>query len=86
MFMLSTSSGLELWSINLTSLYEHSELKVFQKIKFFYEISSNWPNELLGPNVDKTLQSCWKSLLSILQWTNITSVIYKWDTFSLFLS
>ena len=86
MFMLSTSSGLEFWSINHTALYEHSELKFFQKINFFHEISSNWPNELLGPNIDKTLQSCWKSLLPILQWTNITSVIYKWDTFSLFLS
>ena len=32
MFILSsTSSGLEFWAVNQTSIYENSELKVFKK-------------------------------------------------------
>ena len=35
MFILSSiSSGLEFWSVNHTSIYENSELKVFKNIKF----------------------------------------------------
>ena len=35
MFILSSiSSGLEFWSVNHTSIYENSELKVFNNIKF----------------------------------------------------
>ena len=60
MFILSSvSSGLEFWSVNSTSLYENSELKVFKNIKCFGEIYSNWPNYLLGTNVYKTLEPCW---------------------------
>ena len=59
MFILSSiSNGLEFWSINHTSIYESSELKVFRNIIFFSEILNNWPNDLLGRNVYKTLQSC----------------------------
>ena len=32
-------------------MYENSKLNVFKKIKFVGEISSNWPNGLLGTNV-----------------------------------
>ena len=54
MFILSSISGaLEFWSVNDTSIYENSELKVFKNIKFFGEISSNWPNDLLGIKVYK---------------------------------
>ena len=55
MFILSCiSSGLEFWSIS------HAfESKVFTKIKFLGEISNNWPNDLLGTNVYKTLESFW---------------------------
>ena len=53
------SRGLEFWSVNYTSIYENSELKVFKNIKFFGEISSNRPNYLLETNVSKTLESCW---------------------------
>ena len=49
------------------------------------EISNNWPNDLLGTNVYKTLESCWWSLLTILQCTNTGSVISKWGTLSPFL-
>ena len=42
-----------------TSIYEHSEIKVFKNIKFLGEISSNWPDDLLGTNVYKTLEACW---------------------------
>ena len=60
MFILSSiSSGLEFWSVNHTSIYENSELKVFKNIKFLGEISNNWSNDLLGTNVYKTLESCW---------------------------
>ena len=54
----SVSSGLKFWSVNHTSIYEHSELKVLENITVFGEISSNWPNDLLGSNVYKTLESC----------------------------
>ena len=60
MYILSsTSSGLEFWSKNYTSMYENSKLKVFDNTKFLGEISSNWPNDLSGTNVYKTLGSCW---------------------------
>ena len=60
MFLLSSvSSGLEFWLVKHTSMYENSELKVFTNVKFFGEISNNWPNDLLGTNVYKTLESCW---------------------------
>ena len=60
MFVLSSiSNGLEFWSVIQTSIYGNFELKVFKNIKFFGEISSNWPNYLLGTNVYKTLESCW---------------------------
>ena len=31
---------------------------VFKNIIFFGELSSNWPNDLLGTNLYKTLASC----------------------------
>ena len=75
MFILSSiSSDLEFWSVNHTSIYENSELKVFKNIKFLGEISNHWPNNLLGTNVYKALESCWKSLLTILQCANTTLV------------
>ena len=58
-FLLSSiSSSLEFWSVNYTSIKENSELKVFKNI-FFGEISNNWPNNLLGTNVYKILESYW---------------------------
>ena len=60
MFILSSiSSGLEFWSVNHKSIYENSESKDFKNITFFGEISNNWPNDLLGTNVYKTLQVRW---------------------------
>ena len=60
MFILSfIFSGLEVLSGNYTSLYEHYQLKVFQIIKLFGEIPSDWPNALLRANVYKTLESWW---------------------------
>ena len=50
----------------------------------FREISNRTPNGLFGINVYKTLQSCWQSLLTKLQCTNITSVISKCGIFSPF--
>ena len=61
------------WSVNHTSIYENYKLKVFKKIKIFDGISNNWPNDLLGINVYKTLES----LFTILQWTNTTLLISK---------
>ena len=86
MFILSSiSRGLEFWLVNHTWIYENFELKGFKNIKFFGEISNNWPNDLLRTNLYKILESCWQSL-SILQCVNTTSVIYKWGTFSPFSS
>ena len=60
MFILpSMSSCLEFWSVNHISIYENSKSKVFKNIKFLDEISNNWPNDLLGTNVYRTLESCW---------------------------
>ena len=60
MFILSSiSSGSEFWSVNDTSIYENSELKLFENINLFGETSSNWTNDLLGTRVYKTLESCW---------------------------
>ena len=39
--------------------YENSEPKVFKNIKFLSELSNNWPNDLLGTNISKTLESSW---------------------------
>ena len=56
MFLLSSiSSSLEFWSVNHISIYENSKLKVFKNIKFLGEVSNNWPNDLLGTKVYKTL-------------------------------
>ena len=56
MFILSSIfRGLEFWSVNHTSIYENSESNVFKNIKLLSEISNNWPNDLLGINVYKTL-------------------------------
>ena len=70
MFILSSiSSGLELWSANLTSIYENSESNFFKNITFWSEMSNNWPNDLPGTNVCKVLQKlCWKLLSTILQY------------------
>ena len=60
MFISSTNSrGLGFWSINHTSIYENSELKVRKSIKCFFKISDYWTNDLLGTNVYKTLEICW---------------------------
>ena len=55
LILSSISRGLELWSVNHTSIYENSELTVFKYAK----ISSNWPNDLLGTNEYKALEPCW---------------------------
>ena len=55
-------------------------------MKFFGEISNNWPNDLLGTNACKTLEFFWQSLLTILQCTNTTSVTSQSGTFSPCLS
>ena len=52
------SGGLEFWSVNHTSIYQNSESNVFKNIKFSGEISNNWPIDLLGTNVYKTLEFC----------------------------
>ena len=42
MFILSSIfSGLEFRSVNHTSIYENSELKVFKNVKFLGEICNN---------------------------------------------
>ena len=57
MFILSSIfSGLDLWSVNHTSIYKNSESKVFLKVKVLGEISKNWLNYLLGTNLYKTLE------------------------------
>ena len=59
LILSSISSGLEFWSVNHTSKYKNSKSKVFKNMKCLGEISNNWPNDLLGLNVFKTLEFCW---------------------------
>ena len=60
MFLVSSiSSGLDFWSVNYTPLYENFESNIFKNLKILGEISNNWPKDLLGTNVHKTLESCW---------------------------
>ena len=60
MFILSSiSSGLDLWSAHDTSIYENPKSKVFENLNFLGEISDNWPNDLLGINEYKTVESFW---------------------------
>ena len=57
MFILSfTSSGLEFWSVNLISLYEDSESKVFTNINFLGEASNDWLIELFKISVYKRIE------------------------------
>ena len=59
MFILSSISVI--WSVNYTSIYEIPELVFFSKnitTRETHEISNNWPHDLLGANVYKTLESC----------------------------
>ena len=59
MFISSTVSiVLEFWSGNHISIKEISKSKVFKNIMFLGEISDNWPNNLFGTNVYKTLEFC----------------------------
>ena len=60
MFILSSiSGGIEFWSVNQTSIYENSKLKVFKNVKILDKSSHNWPKDLLRTNIYKTLESCW---------------------------
>ena len=59
LILSSISSGLEFRSVNHTSIYYKSRSKVFKNIRFLGDMSNNWPNDLLGTNVYKTLESCW---------------------------
>ena len=86
LFLSSISSGWLFWSVNHTSMSWNSELNYFKKVWLVGEISNKLPNGLFGTKVYKTLESCWSSLLTILQWTNTTSVISRCGTFSPFLS
>ena len=58
-FSVYISLGLKCGSVNYSSIYEKYGLKVFKYTKFVGEISNNWPNNLLGTNLYKTLESCW---------------------------
>ena len=81
-FILSSiCNGWLLWPVNHTSIDWNSEIDVFKKTKFVGEISNKLPNGLFGTNVYKTLESCWQSFLTILQWTNTNSVILRCGTF-----
>ena len=53
----SVSTGRLFWSVNHTSLFENSELNVFEKIEFVGEISNKLPNGLLGTNAYEILKS-----------------------------
>ena len=55
----STSSTSEFWSVSHTSIQKNSELNVLKNIKFLSKKFNKWPNDLLGTNVYKTLESSW---------------------------
>ena len=49
----SISSGVELWSVNNTSINENSALNFFEKMIFLGVISNIWPNDLFEIDVKK---------------------------------
>ena len=57
MLRSSISSGLDFCSLNHTSIYENSKSNVLKNIKVLGEISSNRPNNLLGTNTCRSLES-----------------------------
>ena len=58
MFILSSiSSGLKFWSVNHISIFKNPKSKVSKNITFLGEVSNTLPNNLLGTNVWKTLES-----------------------------
>ena len=70
-------TNIRFWSVNHTSIYENPESKLFENTKVLVEIFNDSPNILSGTNVYKTFESCWQSLLTILQCTNTASLISK---------
>ena len=52
------------------------------KTKSFGEIFNSWPNDLFETNLYKALESSWQLLMTMLRWTNTSSLISKWDTSS----
>ena len=84
--LINIYSDLRFWSVDHALIYENSELKVFKNRIIFYDFYTNWPHDLLGANVYKSIESSWWSCLTILQWSNTTSVIFEWSTFVPFLS
>ena len=52
------SRGSESLSVNNTLIYKNSESNVLRNIKFLGEISNNWPKDLLGTNIYKTVEFC----------------------------
>ena len=60
MLMLSSiPKALEFRSVNCTSIYKDFDLNIFENMKSSGEISNNYPKDLLGTNVFKTLEFCW---------------------------
>ena len=52
MFILSSvSNSFKIGSVNRTSIYKNSELKVFKNVNLFGEIFCNWPNDFFDANV-----------------------------------
>ena len=64
----SIISSLKFWLVNHTLIYQNSN--IFKNIELLGEISNNWPNNLLGTNVQKT----WILLMIITD--NITMDYY----------
>ena len=46
--LILSSTTLEFWSVNHTSIEENSELNVFKNITFLGEISNKWANDLIA--------------------------------------
>ena len=40
-------------------MYEEYDLQVLKKMIVLVEISNNWPTDVLGTSVYKTLELCW---------------------------
>ena len=58
-FILSSvSRELLFWSVNQSSVKKKSELNVFRNIKFIGKTFNNWPNDLFGTSVYRTLKFC----------------------------
>ena len=78
-WVITHSHHIYLWLSSTTLAFQSFG---FQKFKKIYSFDLECNSFILGANVHKTFELYWYWLLTILQWTNITSSFLSNHTFS----